>query len=116
MINIDFLVNKTDALWECPRMIQGKTAFDFLSKEQAQRIHDDEDAIMRSGQAIVNKYERISLGDGVERFLFVSKIPRYNDEGEIIGTMGLTRDVTEWKQTEAVAKNHVMLQTLLDTI
>jgi PAS domain S-box-containing protein len=113
------LVNKTDAVYGnvTPEELTGKTAFDFLTKEQAQRIHDDEDAIMRSGQAIVNKYERISLGDGVERFLFVSKIPRYNDEGEIIGTMGLTRDVTEWKQTdEACAKNQAMLQTLLDTI
>jgi PAS domain S-box-containing protein len=113
------LVNKTNAAYGnvTTEEFRGKTDFDFLSKEQAQRIHDDEDAIMRSGQAIVNKVERVILGDDVERFLFVTKFPRYNAEGEIIGTMGLSRDVTEWKHTEEeLAKNHTMLQTLLDAI
>jgi len=113
------LVNKTNAVYGniTPEEMCGKTDFDFLSKEQAQRIHDDEDAIMRSGQAIVNKFERVALGDGVERYLFVTKYPRYNDEGEIIGTMGLSSDVTGWKHTEdECAKNHAMLQTLLDAI
>ena len=72
---------------------------------------------MRSGQAIINKFERVALGDGVERYLFVTKIPRYNDEGDIIGTMGISRDVTEWKHAEdEFAKNLEMLQTLLDDI
>jgi PAS domain S-box-containing protein len=113
------LVNKTNAVYGniTPEEVRGKTDFDFLSKEQAQRIHDDEDAIMRSGQAIVNKFERVTLGDGIERYLFVTKYPRYNDEGEIIGTIGLSSDVTEWKHTEdECAKNHAMLQTLLDAI
>jgi len=113
------LVNKTNAAYGnvTPEELKGKTDFDFLSKEQAQRIHDDEDAIMRSGQAIVNKVERVILGDDVERFLFVTKFPRYNAEGEIIGTMGLSRDVTEWKHIEEeLAKNHTILQTLLDAI
>jgi PAS domain S-box-containing protein len=113
------LVNKTNAVYGniTPEEMKGKTDFDFLSKEQAQRIHDDEDAIMRSGQAIVNKFERVALGDGVERYLFVTKYPWYNDEGEIIGTMGLSSDVTGWKHTEdECAKNHAMLQTLLDAI
>jgi PAS domain S-box-containing protein len=113
------LVNKTNTAYGnvVPEELKGKTDFDFLSKEQAQRIHEDEDAIMRSGQAIVNKFERVALDDEMERYLFVSKYPRYNDEGEIIGTMGLSRDVTEWKHTEdEYAKNRVMLQTLLDAI
>jgi PAS domain S-box-containing protein len=113
------LVNKINTAYgnATPEELRGKTDFDFLSKEQAQRVQDDEDAIMRSGQAIVNKVERVVLGDGVERFLFVTKFPRYNPEGEIIGTMGLSRDVTEWKHTEdELAKNHTMLQALLDAI
>jgi len=113
------LVNKTNAVFGnvISEEVKGKTVFDFLSKEQAQRIHDDEDAIMRSGQAIVNKVEQVILDDGVERFLCVTKFPWYSAEGEIIGTMGLSKDVTEWKHTEEeLAKNHTMLQTLLDAI
>jgi len=113
------LVNKTNAVFGnvISEEVIGKTVFDFLSKEQAQRIHDDEDAIMRSGQAIVNKVEQVILDDGVERFVCVTKFPWYNAEGEIIGTMGLSKDVTEWKHTEEeLVKNHTMLQTLLDAI
>ncbi len=113
------LVNKTNALYGniAPDELIGKTDFDFLSKEQAQRIQDDEDAIMRSGQAIVNKIERATLSDGIERFLCVTKFPRYNVEGELIGTMSLSRDVTEWKHAEEdLEKNHMMLQALLDAV
>ena len=113
------LVNKTNASYgsASPADLKNKTAFDFLSEEQAQRIQDDEEAVMRSGHAIVNKVEQVTLSDGVERFLLVTIYPWYNDEGEIIGTMDLTRDVTEWKHTEEeLTRNHTMLQTLLDAI
>jgi PAS domain S-box-containing protein len=113
------LVNKTNAIFGnvSPEDLKGKTDFDFLSKDQAQRIHDDEDAIMRSGQAIINKIEQVILSDGLERYVFVTKYPRYNTEGEIIGTIGFIRDVTELRHTEEeLAKNHVMLQMLLNTI
>lgn len=113
------LVNKTNAFYgnASPEDLKQKTSFDFLPKEQAQRIHDDEDAVMRSGQAIVNKFERVTLSDEVEHVLLVTKYPWYNEEGEIIGTMNLSRDVTEWKHAEEeLARNHAMLQTLLDAI
>lgn len=113
------VINKTNALIGnvSPEELRGKTVFDFLSKEQAQRIHDDEDAIMRSGQAIVNKVEQVQLDDGVVRYVIVTRFPWCNAEGEIIGTMGLSRDVTEWKHIEEeLARNHTMLQMLLDAI
>jgi len=113
------LTNKVKAaqVHATPEGMKGKTDFDFFDKDQAQRIASDEDAIMRSGQAIVNKLEHVTLGDAADHFVLVTKFPRYNDEGEIIGTMELSRDVTEWKQTtEELAKNHAMLQTLLDAI
>jgi PAS domain S-box-containing protein len=113
------LMNKIPAFYGNMTLndIKGKTVFDFLPTELAQGIHDDEDAIMRSGQAVVNKYEQVTFADGAEHVLLVSIIPRYNEEGEIIGTLGLSRDVTEWKHTEEdCANNHVMLQTLLDVI
>ncbi len=100
-----------------PEEMIGKTDFDFLPGDQAQKIIDEENAIMRSGQAIINKGERVVVGDGSERWMSGTKIPRYNEEGTIIGTMGILRDMTEWKHTEEdLARNLAMLQTLLDTI
>ena len=113
------MVNKAKAAHSnlTPEQMIGKADFDFFPKEQAQRIVDDENAIMRSGQAIINKLERLDRDDGSERLISVTKIPRYNDEGNIIGTMGISRDVTEWKNTEEeLARNLALLQTLLDNI
>jgi PAS domain S-box-containing protein len=113
------MVNKAKATHSniTPEQMIGKSDFDYLPTEQAQRIMDDENAIMRSGEAIVNKLEHLVYPDGSDRWLSVTKIPRYNDDGVIIGTMGLSRDVTGWKRTEEdLARNLELLQTLLDTI
>jgi len=113
------LVNKAKAAHSnvTPEEMIGKTDFDFLPREQAQRIVDDENAIMRSGQVIINKLEHLGSDDGLERWVSVTKIPRYNMEGDIIGTMGVSRDVTDWKHAEeGLARNLELLQTLLDNI
>jgi PAS domain S-box-containing protein len=113
------LVNKAKAAHSnvTPEEMIGKTDFDFLPREQAQRIVDDENAIMRSGQVIINKLEHLGSDDGLERWVSVTKIPRYNEEGDIIGTMGVSRDVTDWKHAEEeLARNLELLQTLLDNI
>jgi PAS domain S-box-containing protein len=113
------MVNKAKAAHSniVPEQMIGKTDFDFLPGEQAQRILDDENAIMRSGQSIMNKLEHLVYETGTEKWVSVTKIPRYNDEGNIIGTMGISRDVTEWKHTEEeYTRNLELLQTLLDSI
>jgi len=113
------LVNKAKAAHSnvTPEEMMGKTDFDFLPREQAQRIVDDENAIMRSGQVIINKLEHLGSVDGLERWVSETKIPRYNAEGDIIGTMGVSRDVTDWKHAEEeLARNLELLQTLLDNI
>ncbi len=113
------LVNKAKAEHSnvSPESMIGKTDFDYFPAEQAQRFVDDENAIMRSGQAMVDKLERLGNDDGSERWVSVTKIPRYNDDGDVIGTMGMSRDVTVWKRTEVeCSRNMELLQTLLDAI
>jgi len=113
------LVNKTKADYSnvSPEEIIGKTDFDFLPEDQAQRIYDDEKSIIDSGQPIVNKEEKITHGDGSERWVSVTNIPRFNAEGYIIGTMGISRDITKRKETEKELKrNHNFLMTLMENI
>lgn len=113
------LVSKAQAAaaHRTPEQMVGKTDFDFAAPEQAQRIVDDENAIMRSGQSIVDRLERIPCEEGSERWISVTRIPRYNVEGTIIGTMSISQDVTLLRQTEEeAAHNLALLQALLDTI
>jgi PAS domain S-box-containing protein len=113
------MVNKTQAAhWNMSAAeVVGKTDYDVLPREQAQKRVEDDSLIMRSGLAIANRLERITLEDGFERWVSVTKIPRYNDEGDIIGTMGVSRDVTEWKRAEEESARHLeFLQSLMDAI
>jgi PAS domain S-box-containing protein len=113
------LVNKAKAEHSnvTPEEMIGKTDFDFLPQEQAQRILEDENAIIRSGQRIINKLECVSHDNGSERWVSLTKIPRYSEDGEIIGTMGISRNVTDWKHaTDELARNLELFHTLMDNI
>ena len=90
------LVNKAKAdHWGvAPEDMIGKTDFDFLPKDQAYAACEDESQVMRTGQAVVNKVEKLTHVDGRERWISVTKIPRYDPDGRIIGTIGISRDIT----------------------
>lgn len=80
--------------------IIGKTDFDFFSATNAQRTKDDEDEIIRTGTPIVNKLEHVHWADGRETWSLINKLPLRNEHGDIIGTFGLTKDITESKNME----------------
>ena len=85
----------------------GKTDFDFLPEDQAKKAFEDDDEVMKTGKFIINKIERITNIEGTDRWVFVTKIPRFDTEGNIIGTMGISRDVTEWKKLEELYKEEI---------
>jgi len=78
----------------------GKTDFDFLPPEQARKAFEDDEEVMKTGKFIINKIEKLTGADGAERWVSVTKIPRFDAEGNIIGTIGISRDITEWKRLE----------------
>ena len=59
---------------------------------------------MKTGKFIINKVEKLTNPDGSERWVSVTKIPRFDPEGNILGTMGISRDITEWKKLEEMYK------------
>jgi len=103
------LVNKAKAAHSnvSPEEMVGKTDFDFLSEKQAKKIVEDDQSVMQSGLPIINKEEKITHSDGSERWVSVTKVPRYNAEDDIIGTMGISRDITEWKKLEEIRNNKI---------
>ncbi|MBF0317637.1 MAG: PAS domain-containing sensor histidine kinase [Nitrospirae bacterium] len=73
----------------------GKTDFDFMSMEQATKACLDDEQIIHTGTPITNKVERVTHMDGTEVYNSVTKIPLYDAGGAIIGTIGISRDITE---------------------
>ncbi len=80
--------------------IEGKTDFDFFPQPLAQEYYADEQRIILTGQSMIAKLERQVDPDGNEIWASVTKIPTYNQAGAITGIIGLSRDITQLKQTE----------------
>jgi two-component system sensor histidine kinase/response regulator len=100
-----------------PEESEGKTDFDFFAPELASQYFADEQAIIQSGQAMINREEPTVDPQGQKRWLLTSKVPWRNAHGEIIGIVGVNRDITERRLAEeALAEERNLLRTLIDTI
>ncbi|MCR4688438.1 MAG: GGDEF domain-containing protein [Saccharofermentans sp.] len=83
-----------------PDALIGKSDFDFFPKDFAQSARDTEITVMASGEPICDIIEELILDDNNVRYFMASKYPLYNEAGEIIGTWGVSKDVTEQKLLE----------------
>jgi PAS domain S-box-containing protein len=93
----------------------GKTDFDIFSQEHAHAAYRDEQEIIRSGKAMEPKLEKETFEDGRINWVHTVKVPLKDIRGQIIGTMGIARDMTELKKTQDRLKSKQnMLRTIID--
>lgn len=87
------------------KALLGKTDFDVFTKEHAQRAFDDEQQIIRTGVPITNIEEKeTSLTNGNVTWVSTSKMPLYDRSGDIIGTFGISRDISIRKSQEELIR------------
>ncbi len=77
----------------------GKTDFDIFTEEHARQAFEDEQNIIKTGEPIINIEEKETWEEGV-KWASTTKMPLYNKNGRIIGTFGITRDITDKKKAE----------------
>ncbi len=78
----------------------GKTDFDLLPADLARITFEQEQEIMRTGEPLLDRELPIPQPDGSVRWSLVTKMPLRDENGEIIGTFGLSRDMTSQKQAQ----------------
>ncbi len=83
----------------------GKSDHDFFPKEMADEFRATEAEVIETGQPIVSLQERVASYGGKAAWLSTTKLPiRLNDE--IVGIVGVNRNITEQKRLEAMLEQH----------
>ncbi len=83
-----------------PEEAIGKTDSDFFGREHAETARVDELRIMETGEPMVGIEEREVWPDGRVTWVSTTKVPLKDQKGNIIGTFGTSRNVTDRKRVE----------------
>lgn len=95
----------------------GKSDADFLDEESARKNREDEIRILASGEGRERFIEKESQPDGGDAWVLTSKLPLRDKQGRIIGTFGVSNNITEMVEAQhGLEKERNTLRTLLDSI
>ncbi|MGA2183454.1 MAG: response regulator [Bryobacteraceae bacterium] len=83
-----------------PSDLGGRTDFDFFTSEHAQQAWDDEQDLVHQRVQVVSKEEKETWPDGRETWVLTTKLPFLDASRKIIGTFGISRDITDRKRME----------------
>ncbi|MGH6661310.1 MAG: PAS-domain containing protein, partial [Rhodospirillales bacterium] len=93
----------------------GKLADDFVPPERARMRQEEEERIFATGKPLLDRIEEVQWKDGRVRWLAATKAPIRDRDGEIIGLVGITRDITRRKGAEdALKESEAFFRAIVD--
>jgi PAS domain S-box-containing protein len=111
-------VNQSMATWVGrghPEDLVGKTDHDLFGPEHADQARKDEMLIVKTGTSINGLVEREIFPNGKTGWVLTNKMPFRDREGHIIGTFGMSSDVSELVETQHILeRERNMLRSLID--
>ena len=84
----------------CQDEVIGKTDLDIFPAKMARQKFNDEQELMKSGQALDREESAVNPRTGETRWLQTTKVPLRDKQGVVVGLMGISRDITERKLAE----------------
>lgn len=100
-----------------PNQVVGKTDFDLHPTERAREYFQDDQRIIQSGEPIINKIEKQTRTDGEIIWASVNKIPLRDENGNVVGLVGINRDITDYMRAEqALTAERTLLRTVIDNL
>ncbi|MGA2640361.1 MAG: PAS domain S-box protein [Spirochaetia bacterium] len=99
------------------REVVGMTDFDFFTDEHARAAFEDEQRIIHTGEPIIDREEKETWLDRPATWVLTTKMPLRDAQGNIVGTFGISRDITERKRVEeALGKSEERYRLLFNSI
>lgn len=99
-----------------PEEVVGKRDSDFFPKKRAAKMAKDDNYVIKTGKSIIDKIERATRPDGVDNYVSTTKIPRFDDKGNIVGLVGITRDITRRMQLEHLKEEKAHIEKKLEVL
>ncbi len=96
--------------------VLGKTDWELFPADVAAGFFADDQAVLQSGQAVLDREELLVNVSGQSRWLLTSKLPLRNSGGRVTGLVGIGRDVTELVQTQEALRHSARRLALLHAI
>ena len=100
-----------------PAEAVGKTDADFYGADHALKALNDERRILSTGEPLLDMEERETYPDKPDTWVITSKMPLLDAAGEVLGTFGITHDITERKRMEeALAWERGLFSLLMENL
>lgn len=97
--------------------VLGKDDFELFPKELAEGFFTDDKSVIQTGQPVLNREEYVLDENGQKRWLLTSKLPLRNQNGEIVGLIGIGRDISQYKLAEEqLLKSEEKMRIILENI
>jgi diguanylate cyclase (GGDEF)-like protein/PAS domain S-box-containing protein len=93
-----------------PQDLIGKSDLELLPRHIAQKFYDDEQRIVRTGEAMADMEE---IAWGIKQAISTTKVALRNDRNEIFGVAGISRDITARKLAEALRDGQAQILEMI---
>ncbi len=80
--------------------LAGKRALEVFPDEAGRRYHEEDLGVIRTGRPLFNVEEEVMLPSGETVLELTSKVPLRNQQGEVTGVVGISRDITRHREAE----------------
>lgn len=101
--------------------VLGKTVHEIYPPEIAKPIDDDDRRVIETGEPIVDRLETIHNYQREKLWLLTTKVPLRNQNNEIYGLVGITRNITDRKKIQdeikfAKERYEMVIKATKDTV